>query len=130
MATYAITDVAIVLKPEDDVAIAKKEIPAGTVLEDAGGRIEVRQDIKPGHKVARHARRIGEAVRRYGQPIGFATADILVGDHVHTQNVAVGERHQEYEVGTDGQTGGCYTPAHMGELDGYNGEAAGERTRV
>ena len=47
MATYAITDVAIVLKPEDDVAIAKKEIPAGTVLEDAGGRIEVRQDISP-----------------------------------------------------------------------------------
>ena len=76
MATFAISDVAIVLKPEDDVAIAKKEIPAGTVLEDAGGRIEVRQDIKPGHKVARRARRTGEAVRRYGQPIGFATADI------------------------------------------------------
>src|SRR3990170_7258910 len=66
MASCAITDVAIVLKPEDDVAIAKKEIPAGTVLEDAGGRIEVRQDIKPGHKVARRARRTGEVERRYG----------------------------------------------------------------
>jgi len=42
MATHAITDVAIILKPEDDVAIAKKEILAGTILEDAGGRIEVR----------------------------------------------------------------------------------------
>src|SRR6185295_2482789 len=67
MATHAITDVAIILKPEDDVAIAKKEIAAGTILEDADGRIEVRQAIKPGHKVARRARRIGEVVRRYGQ---------------------------------------------------------------
>ena len=38
MATHAITDLAIVLKPEDDVAIAKREIAAGTVLEDADGR--------------------------------------------------------------------------------------------
>src|SRR6266849_6391480 len=119
MATYAITDVAIVLKPEDDVAIAKKEIPAGTVLEDAGGRIEVRQDIKPGHKVARRARRTGEAVRRYGQPIGFATADIAAGDHVHTQNVAVGDRHQEYEVGTDVQPVVFYPPEQMRYFDGY-----------
>ena len=59
MATHAITDVAIILKPEDDVAIAKREIPAGTILEDAETRIEVRQDIRPGHKVARRARRDG-----------------------------------------------------------------------
>ena len=79
MVTRAIAEVAIVLNPADDVAIAKKEILAGTVLEDAGGRIEVRQDIRPGHKVARHARATGEEVRRYGQVIGFATADIAVG---------------------------------------------------
>jgi len=60
MATYAITDVAVVLNPADDVAIVKKEIPAGSVLEDAGGRIEVRQDIRAGHKVAGRARRTGE----------------------------------------------------------------------
>jgi altronate hydrolase len=119
MASHAITDVAIILRPEDDVAIAKKEIPAGTVLEDAEGRIEVRQDIKPGHKVARRARRTGEAVRRYGQPIGFATADIAVGDHVHTQNVAVGDRHQEYEIGTDVQPVAFYPPDQMRHFDGY-----------
>src|SRR3989440_12006025 len=101
MATYAITDVAIVLNPADDVAIAKKEIAAGTVLEDAGGRIKVRQDIRPGHKVARQARGTGEEVRRYGQVIGFATVDIAVGDHVHTQNLAVGDLRREYEIGTD-----------------------------
>ena len=79
MATHAITDLAIVLKPHDDVAIAKREIAAGTVLEDADGRIEARQDIRPGHKIARRAVRTGDAVRRYGQIIGFATAEIAAG---------------------------------------------------
>jgi len=119
MTTHAITDVAIILKPEDDVAIAKREIPAGTILEDAGGRIEVRQDIKPGHKVARRARRTGETVRRYGQPIGFATADIAVGDHVHTQNVAVGDLKQQYEVGTDVRPVAFYPAHEMRYFDGY-----------
>jgi altronate hydrolase len=119
MATYAISDVALVLNPRDDVAIAKKEIPAGTVLEGAGGRIEVRQDIRPGHKVARHARRTGEEVRRYGQVIGFATTEIAVGDHVHTQNLAVGDLHREYEIGTDVRPVDYYPPEQMRYFDGY-----------
>src|SRR5712691_9455933 len=113
MVTRAITEVAIVLNPAVDVAIAKKEIPAGTVLEDAGGRIEARQDIRPGHKVARRARSKGEEVRRYGQVIGFATADIAAGDHVHTQNLAVGDLRREYEVGTDVTPVDYYPPESM-----------------
>jgi altronate hydrolase len=119
MATYAIDDLAIVLKPEDDVAIAKREIPAGTTLEDGGARIEVRQDIKPGHKVARHSRRAGEVVRRYGQVIGFATADIVPGDHVHTQNLGVGALSRDYEIGTDVRPVAYYPPAEMRYFDGY-----------
>ena len=34
MATCALTDKAIVLKPEDDVAVAKAPLEAGTVLEE------------------------------------------------------------------------------------------------
>src|SRR5436309_1294623 len=119
MTTQAITDLAIILKPEDDVAIAKREIPAGTVLDDAGRRIEARQDIRPGHKVARRARRTGDEVRRYGQVIGFATVDIAVGDHVHTQNLAVGELHREYEIGTDVRPVDYYPPDRMRSFDGY-----------
>src|SRR5690349_22122980 len=141
MATHRITDVAIILKPEDDVAIAKKELPAGTILEDvgledvgledvgAGGRIEVRQDIRPGHKVARRARRVGEAVRRYGQPIGFATADIAVGDHVHTHNVAVGDLKQQYEIGVDVRPVDFYPPEKMRYFDGYAREDGRVGTR-
>ncbi len=106
MSTHAITDVAVILKPEDDVAIAKREIAAGSVLEDADGRLEVRQDIRPGHKVARRARRArraGDSVRRYGQVIGFATRDIAAGDHVHSHNLGgrpggLGQADQERAV--------------------------------
>ncbi len=129
MTTQAITDLAIILKPEDDVAIAKREIPAGTVLEDAGGRIEARQDIRPGHKVARRARRTGEEVRRYGQVIGFATRDIAAGDHVHTQNLAVGELQREYEIGTDVRPVDYYPPDRMRSFDGYQREDGRVGTR-
>jgi altronate hydrolase len=129
MATYAITELAIVLKPEDDVAIAKREISAGTILDDVGTRIEVRQAIKPGHKVARRAKQPGDVVRRYGQPIGFATRDIAVGDHVHTQNLGVGELHQEYEVGTDVVPVQRYPLAQMRHFDGYQREDGRVGTR-
>ena len=52
MAIFPLTERAIVLRSEDDVAIAKKELAAGTILEDGAARIEVRQDVKPGHKVS------------------------------------------------------------------------------
>src|SRR5262245_19032908 len=120
MATYPLTERAIVLRPEDDVAIAKKELAAGTVLEDGPARIEVRADIKPGHKVARHAVRRGDPVRRYGQVIGFATQDIAVGDHVHTQNVDIGELSADrYEVGVDVTPVSFYPPDQMRYFDGY-----------
>src|SRR5262249_36447923 len=129
MATHAISDVAIVLKPEDDVAIAKREIPAGAVLEDEGARIEVKQDFRPGHKVSRRARRRRDEVRRYGQVIGFATRDIAVGDHVHTQNLGVGELRREYEIGTDVLPVAYYPPEQMRFFDGYQREDGRVGTR-
>ncbi|HKZ07579.1 MAG TPA: altronate dehydratase family protein, partial [Methylomirabilota bacterium] len=121
MARAALTDFAIVLHPQDDVAIAKKEIKAGTVLEDAGGGpIEARADIRPGHKIARRARRAGETVRRYGQVIGFATEAIAVGDHVHTQNLGIGALSADrYEVGVDVRPVDYYPPSQMRYFDGY-----------
>ena len=120
MATYALREKAIVLRPEDDVAVAKAELPAGTVLEDGGARIEVRADIKPGHKVARHAVIAGGVVRRYGQVIGVATSNITVGDHVHTHNLGIGELAADrYEVGVDVKPVDFYPPAAMRHFDGY-----------
>jgi len=129
MVAHTIAELAIVLKAEDDVAIAKREIPAGTILGDGSERIEARQDIRPGHKVARRSRRAGEAVRRYGQVIGFATADIAAGDHVHTQNLAVGDLHRDYEIGTDVRPVSYYPPDRMRYFDGYRREDGRVGTR-
>src|SRR5438132_7057695 len=120
MATYALTEKAVVLRSEDDVAVAKAGLAAGTVLEDGATHIEVRQEIKPGHKVARRAVATGAPVRRYGQVIGFATCDIAVGDHVHTQNLGIGDLSADrYEVGVDVKPVAYYPPSLMRTFDGY-----------
>ena len=56
MATYALTEKAAVLRSEDDVTIAKKELTVGMIREDGPVRIEVRPNVRPGHKVARRPR--------------------------------------------------------------------------
>src|SRR6266481_3710325 len=130
MATHALTEKAILLKPEDDVAVAKAPLSAGTVLEDGADRIDVRQEIKPGHKVARHAVRRGQPVRKYGQVIGFATEDIAVGDHVHTHNLDIGELSTDrYEVGVDVRPVQPYPPDQMRHFDGYKREDGRVGTR-
>src|SRR5256712_6351709 len=130
MATYALTDKAVVLRPEDDVAVAKAELAAGTVLDDGGHPIAVRQDIRPGHKVARKSVVTGAPVRRYGQVIGFATRDIAVGDHVHTQNLGIGELGADrYEVGVDVRSVAFYPPEQMRTFDGYKREDGRVGTR-
>src|SRR5207247_11474362 len=129
MATFPLTERAIVLRPEDDVAIAKKELTAGTILEDGGARIEVRQDVKPGHKVARRRARMGAPVRRYGQVIGFATQDIEAGDHVHTHNLGIGELQRQYELCTDVRPVEYHPPEAMRTFDGLKREDGRVGTR-
>ena len=46
--------------------------------------VEIRED---GHKYARRPIAAGENVIKYGMPIGHATCDIAVGEHVHVHNV-------------------------------------------
>src|SRR5438552_3795102 len=125
-----LTDRAIVLKPEDDVAVAKASLEKGAVFEDGATRIEARQDIKPGHKIARRAVGRGRPVRRYGQVIGFATQDIAVGEHVHTHNLDIGELSADrYEVGVDVRPVDFYPADRMRYFDGYKREDGRVGTR-
>ena len=48
----------------------------------------VEVNLENGHKYAIRPIKKGENVIKYGNPIGHATEDIAVGDHVHTHNVA------------------------------------------
>lgn len=88
------------LHGDDDVAIARGAIPAGTVLHELNGLL-VTADIPAAHKVALRVLKTGEPVRRYGQIIGFVTQPIEPGAHVHTQNLAMGDFARDYAYGKD-----------------------------
>jgi altronate hydrolase len=87
-------DLSIRLHAQDDVVIARTELPAGTVVQKEDVRAAVR--IPAGHKIAVRAVAKGAPVHRYHQIIGFATQDIAPGDHVHVHNVAMGDFQRDY----------------------------------
>ena len=91
-------EVAVLLHPADDVAIARVPLGRGVVLRLPASDGE---RIQSGHKVALRAVEQGRPVLRYGSIIGFATQPIAEGAHVHSHNLAVGELHQHYEYGVD-----------------------------
>jgi altronate dehydratase len=78
---------AIAISSEDNVATALEALEPGRVLDVGGHRVTVAAAIPRGHKVALRSIRAGEAVVKYGSPIGIATAEIGPGMHVHTHNV-------------------------------------------
>jgi altronate hydrolase len=75
----------LLLQPEDDVAVALRELPG----------------VPRGHKVAVRDLAAGAPIRKYGQVIGVATAPIAAGEHVHTHNLGMGPHDREYAFGTD-----------------------------
>jgi altronate hydrolase len=87
------------LNPRDDVVIARQQLVSGTLLRDEN--VTVAGLIPPGHKVATRHIRKGEPVRRYNQIIGFASKDILPGQQVHLNNLAMGEFERDYAIGAD-----------------------------
>ncbi len=102
----AFDDVAIRLHPDDDVAVAKVTLAAGTRLIHPSRGSEpreglVHQLIPSGHKVALRDVAKGQPIRRYGQVIGFAKQPIQLGEHVHVHNCAVVEFERDYAFGVD-----------------------------
>jgi len=81
----------IVIHEEDNVAVALETLNAGTeVSVKVQGRVEKIQllsNIPRGHKFALRDLDKGEAVIKYGEPIGESTAKICRGEHVHVHNV-------------------------------------------
>ena len=83
----------------DMVAVALKPLKAGETVSFGTGEITLREDIPMGHKAALREIRKGEAVIKYGYPIGEATTDIPEGGHVHTHNLRTllsGEKEYEW----------------------------------
>ena len=75
------------ITPRDLVAVALKPLKAGETVSYGDGEITLKDDLPMGHKAALRDIRKGEAVIKYGFPIGEATEDIPAGGHVHTHNL-------------------------------------------
>ncbi|WP_370582785.1 UxaA family hydrolase [Paracoccus sp. NBH48] len=87
----------LVLNPSDTVAI-----------------LTTRGVAPAGHKIARADIARGAAVVKYGQVIGYATCDIVAGDHVHSHNLAFGDHDRD-------QTPGAGLAAARTALDRHRG---------
>ncbi len=91
----------VLLHPEDDVVVARRVAPAGTVwIGPTGGLVTCRERIELGHKLAIRATRNGGVVQKYGQLIGYATRDIAPGYWVHQHNLGLGTLSHDYEYCT------------------------------
>ena len=86
-----LTDKTIIINNKDNVATARVEISAGTVLTVDDKSITLKDNIPFGHKLALKNIPKGEPIIKYGQRIGIATKDIFPGELVHVHNVS-GER--------------------------------------
>jgi galactarate dehydratase len=98
LARTATAPAAIRLNPADDVAVACIDLQPG---QESGVGTAPVMTVPRGHKFALHPIAAGKPVMKYGQMIGFARRDIAAGEHVHTDNLAMGETALQHEFCVD-----------------------------
>jgi len=103
------------LNPADNVIVSVDPILPGAVAEG----ITAISRVPKGHKMATAAIRLGEPVLKFGQIIGFATADIRAGEHVHTHNCGVHEFSRDYHFAEAAQPEHVLPEAERRTFQGY-----------
>lgn len=117
----------ILLNEIDDVAVARRAIPAG---QPTGYRdLNARELIARGHKVAIRSIPSGHEVRKYGQIIGLATQDIEAGSAVHLHNLAMLPSEHEHQFCVDIEEKGMVPLEERRTFMGYDRGIGGAGTR-
>jgi altronate hydrolase len=119
MAAISLLDVAIVLHPQDDVAVLKKTIKSGEQLVLGKESLRTAVAIPAGHKLALHSIADGAPVRKYGQIIGFARGEIAPGAHIHTHNLEIRDFDRDYQFCADTRPIQFHPPEKMRCFSGY-----------
>jgi len=84
----AISDYAIIVNPDDNVAVVKNETRDGLrVTLVSGETVAIAKAVPPGHRFAIREIPAGEFVRQYGQPIGTSRG-IEKGEWVTHENMS------------------------------------------
>ncbi len=73
----------------DNVGIVMRAVADGAAVAVDGRVMHAPGPVPAGHKIALRAISHGTPVRKYNETIGFATADIAAGEHVHLHNIGV-----------------------------------------
>ena len=76
----------------DNVVVAPTPLPLGTDL--GVGAVRSTVAVAQGHKLALEPIAFGQPVRKLGQTIGIATAEIAAGEWVHDHNIRNPEPHE------------------------------------
>jgi len=103
------------LEPEDNVIVAIDPILPGATVQ---GMVAVGR-VPKGHKMATVAIKAGEAVLKFGQIIGFATADIEAGAHVHEHNCGVQVFARDYQFAEAAEPERLLPADQRRTFDGY-----------
>jgi len=80
---------ALLIDGRDNVAVALEDIPGGAtvdILGTAGRTLRAERPIPFAHKIAITPIASGDAILKYGVPIGFAMEAIVTGAWVHEHN--------------------------------------------
>jgi altronate hydrolase len=103
------------LNPKDNVIVAVDGLPPGTTIDG----VAVTGRVLKGHKMAVARIAKGEPILKFGQIIGFASEDIVPGDHVHTHNCAYAEFDRDYAFGADAKSTDVLPVAQQATFEGY-----------
>lgn len=121
MSAVALSEIAVHLRPQDNIAVAARSLSAGMCFEYDGATITLKQRIGLGHKIALRSIEKGEAIAKYGQIIGFARNTIEPGEWVHVHNVAADAFERDYAFCRD-----CPLPPPRPEARYWMGYDRGE----
>ena len=110
-------DFVLRLHVADQVGFVKRALGAGVELAKGSLRLRTPSAIPVGHKIALTKIGEGEAVRKYGQIIGFASKAIAPGEHVHVHNLAMQDFGRDYQFCTEARPVKYYQ--QMRQFQGY-----------
>ncbi len=111
------------LSAADNVVVAVDLIEPGAI---AAG-VTATTKVPRGHKLAVAKIATGAPVMKYGQIMGFATADIAPGEHVHSHNCGFATFERDYAFAQDAKDEGVLPVEAQATFQGFrraNGRAA------
>jgi altronate hydrolase len=100
-ASFTTRAAAIHLRSDDNLAVAARPLRKGEAIRVAERELEVLDSVPLGHKVALDDIHEGEAIRKYGQIIGFASQDIARGRHIHVHNCSAQSFLRDYAFSSE-----------------------------